>query len=502
MSSATSIGIYFGDGRVDLTAVAPSLRGYTIKSVLSFDPFGITAAISAVDGDNESTFTRIKEFVDNNGGKKSDIYAAVSRSDVTLTCLELPSPTEENLVGVLGYELDRYSPYSREEAFFDFRITGRDVEKGTINIVLATIAKEKLEELFELFKSLDVAPKSVEISSTALANGLLHAREMSGGRELLINIDNGNCELIMIENSMFYYSRSARLGEAFGVKDLSLQIDKVLAARGWSVESLSGVLLDGNFVSDSGYAAKELGREIGVECSAVDSMPEMSAESVPGFEPASYMGSLGLALRGVDECLPLLNFMPSEENVKSRKVNSFTASLFVGVVVILALALLLVPLLSGYSRLKGIENEMSSLLPEVRRVELLRSDTMGLKSGLKQLSTSGSGNATLLDLLKELTTVVPEDTWLTNFVYKSDKIEISGYATSASSLIPIIEASPFFIAVEFAAPVTTVLKQTAMKSMYGSGSQAFIRRGQADTSLNSAENLDQFKIKALREVGS
>ncbi len=495
MNSATSIGIYFDNDRVDLTAVTRTFRGITIKGALSL-------SMPEVPGDRESTLQRIKDFVRDNGGKKSDLYAALSRREVTLTCLELPLPTEENLAGVLGYELDRYSPYSREEAYFDFRIIGRDAERGTISVVLAIIPKEKFEEPLELLGSLEVTPKSVELSSTALANGLLYARELSPGRELLLNIDGGFCELIMLEDDQFYYSRSFELGDAFEVEGLSLEIKRALKARGWSVESLSGVLLGGDFGFEGGSVAEKLGAEIGVEISPIDPIPETSDEGTAGPRPKSHRVSFGLALRGLEECVPPLDFMPPDENVKSGKVFYSRAVQLVAAVAVVALAVLLIPLLSGYIKLKRLENEMALLSPDVRRVEVLMGETMEIKSGLKQLGAAGSGEGTLLDLLKELTTVMPEDAWLTNFVYKNGKVEISGYAASASSLIPKIESSSFFTGVEFAAPVTRVSRQTAVNSMGGSGSRTFLRGRQAATGPQSGESLDRFKIKALREVRS
>lgn len=488
MSSATSIGINFDNGRIDLTAVTRTFRGITIKGVLSL-------SMPEAPGERESTLQRIKEFVRDNGGLKSDLYAAVSRRAATLTCLELPSPTEENLAGVLGYELDRYTPYSKEDAFFDFRITGRDAEKGTISVVLAIIEKEKLEEPLELLRGLDLIPKSVELSSTALANGFLYGVEMNGGRELLLNIDGGFCELILCENDRFYYSRVFQLDESFEIRKLSLEIKRVLIARGWSVESLNGVLLGGGGAIEIARVAEELGRELGVNISVVDATVNMIDAGV-----VEHKVSFGLALRGLKESLEPLDFMPSEANVKSKKVSYFRAFQVVAALAFVVLAVLLIPLLSGYSKLKSLDSEMASLLPEIRRVEALRTETLGLKSGLKQLEVSGSGEGTLLDLLKELTTVIPEDAWLTNFVYKNDTIEISGYAISASSLIPMLEASSFFTGVEFAAPVTTVSKQTAVNSMRGAGSRPFLRSGQAGPALGSGESLDQFKIKALREV--
>ena len=44
--------------------------------------------------------------------------------------------------------------------------------------------------------------------------------------------------------------------------------------------------------------------------------------------------------------------------------------------------------------------------------------------------------------------------WIWNLKYTGKEIEISGFADSASDLIPLLDRSPLFEKVEFMAPVT------------------------------------------------
>jgi Tfp pilus assembly protein PilN len=58
--------------------------------------------------------------------------------------------------------------------------------------------------------------------------------------------------------------------------------------------------------------------------------------------------------------------------------------------------------------------------------------------------------------LEELTMLIPDDSWLTDFEFNGDekKIILSGYSTSASKLIPILEDSKLFEKVKFTSPIT------------------------------------------------
>ena len=62
-----------------------------------------------------------------------------------------------------------------------------------------------------------------------------------------------------------------------------------------------------------------------------------------------------------------------------------------------------------------------------------------------------------LKFLDELTLTIPMDSWLSDFTYKTsnNKVNLSGYAISASKLIPILEESKLFENVKFTSPITT-----------------------------------------------
>jgi len=53
-----------------------------------------------------------------------------------------------------------------------------------------------------------------------------------------------------------------------------------------------------------------------------------------------------------------------------------------------------------------------------------------------------------------LAQLLPSTVWIWNLKYTGKEIEISGFADSASDLIPLLDKSPLFEKVEFFAPVT------------------------------------------------
>jgi len=65
-----------------------------------------------------------------------------------------------------------------------------------------------------------------------------------------------------------------------------------------------------------------------------------------------------------------------------------------------------------------------------------------------------------LEVLRELSDILPSSVWIWNMKLRSKDIEINGFASSASDLIAILDKSPLFEKVEFSSPVTKERRPT------------------------------------------
>lgn len=92
-----------------------------------------------------------------------------------------------------------------------------------------------------------------------------------------------------------------------------------------------------------------------------------------------------------------------------------------------------------------------------RADEVLRlSDAVrGDEVKLRDLGSVVSGSPTMVDLLAELSLLLPVNAHLTQLVLKKDSLEISGFADAAAGLIQTLEESKMFRNVAFDAPITT-----------------------------------------------
>ena len=58
-----------------------------------------------------------------------------------------------------------------------------------------------------------------------------------------------------------------------------------------------------------------------------------------------------------------------------------------------------------------------------------------------------------IPILNELSHLLPRNTWLTGMSFKGDRLEIRGFSTSASELVPILEKSPMLEKVAFSGAI-------------------------------------------------
>lgn len=85
--------------------------------------------------------------------------ALIVPSDKILSkTLTLPLAAEENLREVLGFEMDRHTPFSADQVYYDFTITGRSVERKELSLVLFFAPRKIVDGLVELASRHGIPP--------------------------------------------------------------------------------------------------------------------------------------------------------------------------------------------------------------------------------------------------------------------------------------------------------------------------------------------------------
>ena len=58
-----------------------------------------------------------------------------------LKAINLPAAIEENLREVMGFELDRHTPFMASQVYYDVKLQRRDAQRETIEVLLAVAAR-------------------------------------------------------------------------------------------------------------------------------------------------------------------------------------------------------------------------------------------------------------------------------------------------------------------------------------------------------------------------
>jgi general secretion pathway protein L len=125
-----------------------------------------------------------------------------------------------------------------------------------------------------------------------------------------------------------------------------------------------------------------------------------------------------------------------------------------GLALMLLLLIVLVPIGRDYRRSKVLEQELRRVSKEAKDVEALRQDAEKLAREARFVLDKKRSEPALVDVLNELTRVIPDNTWLYGMQYKDRRVIIQGQSPSASSLIAVVESSPYFRNTSFVSPVT------------------------------------------------
>jgi general secretion pathway protein L len=84
----------------------------------------------------------------------------------------------------------------------------------------------------------------------------------------------------------------------------------------------------------------------------------------------------------------------------------------------------------------------------------LRQDAEKLSREASFLTKRKRSEPAMVDVINELSRVIPNNTWLYGLQYKDRRLVIQGQSPSASSLIAVMEASPYLHNTSFVSPVT------------------------------------------------
>lgn len=93
-----------------------------------------------------------------------DVIVNLPADRVPRRRVTLPLAAQENLREVLGFEIDRHTPFKAGEVAFDYRVTGVDSQNNRLAVDLAVVPRELLEEASGVASSFGLSPDRIGIA--------------------------------------------------------------------------------------------------------------------------------------------------------------------------------------------------------------------------------------------------------------------------------------------------------------------------------------------------
>ncbi|MDE2485070.1 MAG: pilus assembly protein PilM [candidate division NC10 bacterium] len=383
------------------------------------------------------------------------VTVGLPRRLVTMRTVSMPAVGEEELKGILEYEVERHIPFPSEEAQYDFQVLERDAENATV--LLAAARKEEIGRYLTFLEEARIKPTALGVSTFASLNALLYNGNR-GGETLtaLVDLRNGEAELGVAKAGVFRYARYLPIGQVAPLDALLPDLTDLLA----HLEANGGAQAGRITLSGSGAGRGDL----------LHHMAERTGLSVEFFQPfqrikttgvdpqmaPSLGAAVGLALNGLAP-LPLdIDLLPEAVAPPRRDPGVVTTVRLVTLILALGLAYTVGGAIRERRALAKLTVTLNQVQAEAAKVESLKREIATLGSQIVTLEKIDREESRKLDVLKELVSVLPKGVTLTLFSVDGREVRIGGLITgSASDLISILEQSPVFENVGFASPVAS-----------------------------------------------
>lgn len=152
-----------------------------------------------------------------------------------------------------------------------------------------------------------------------------------------------------------------------------------------------------------------------------------------------------------------INLLPPELRFKGEGDGGIRLTWMLALIVLLlAAASLIGPLWQNHEEVLELEERLSTARKQSDIVVEIRNRLEQREVLSRFVMEKREAVSPTVDLLREVTLLLPDDTWLQQLDIDDDQVEIRGESTQATKLIAILESSPMFSAVAFKSPVVAI----------------------------------------------
>jgi Tfp pilus assembly protein PilN len=372
------------------------------------------------------------------------VALGLARAAVIVKPIELPSVGGETR-DMVRFELERHLPFPADDAPFDFLPLPSESASGppdeTKRVLIAAADARVVEAALRIAEDAKLRPLSLTVAAHDLP-ALVHPAH--GQRVAWLHRAGDTVDLLLLRGADLVGSRSLPAGDA---ATLAGEVRGSLAVARW--RECDAVWLSGDAAAELADPLAALGAPVTAPPYTQRARRHLDALG----EEQEGAAELALAVASARGIRPL-DLIPA--GIKPRRLtrHQWITVGMAAATLLLGLGALLVPGVRERRHLATLDAEIARVDAEVRVVERTLRELEGKRRLLATVASLETAAIRPLPVLREVTEVVPNDAWLTMLTFDAKGVELTGQASQASLLIPLLENSPKLERVEFASPVT------------------------------------------------
>ncbi len=429
------LGAYLGEEGLTLVQVSRSLSGIQVGRWATF-PFS--------PGKMEEMGPVLKETVSAWTLESCPVSLAVSSHQGFSRQVSLPQAASENLAQVVAYELDRFLPLPGDHLFYGFQVLAET--ETEIRLMLMALPRDQVEVCLRLLTEATLRPVALEMAPMAAGKVFALSGRSLPPAWLLLHLEEASFDLTYFQGDRVKAFAQGRNLQGQDLSQAILAQVKKMAAEPPNPRLL-GVYGQGGTQFTVG-ALKQHELEVIYP----------SHLTIPGLQPEMNLSEVLPAVGAGLSCLgqaPLgVNLLPLAERaaVRTGRVSSTTTLLlvFLGLCCVWGASAFIHTRVELYR----VDREIAALSPEAKNVEKLLQESRALAKQMESLRKIGQ-SPNKLKVLKDLTQLIPDNTWLSSLQLGKQYVNLAGTSTAASDLIPLLDKSGLLKKTEFASPTVT-----------------------------------------------
>ncbi len=376
---------------------------------------------------------------------KAFVTLSIPKSWVITKIAEFPSTVKEDILNVISYEMDRLTPLNSEDALYDFKII--EEINGRVKVLLVATRSQLLNPYLESLAAKGITVQKVTINSSGVESIIRYAEKQS--TNLYVEIDDNG-----YEGALFLQSQPIN----FFAGEFKETEEKPRAAQ--ITEDIRH-FLDSHKKNDilpKLYVLfKEKTHNLKETLKLTLNMPFKVLNETDikigfsGTRDAISYSAVGSALETLWQKANGINLLSKGQLIKQSKPFGLTIILLI-ILASIGILYIAAPLYIENKRIEEIDRQIASRKDEVKKVEALKKEIEILNKDITTINGFKNNRQMTLNIVKEFTSITPKNAWLTRLRITDKTVEIEGYASSATELLPKLEASKLLQKIEFASP--------------------------------------------------